>query len=102
MVSKLKGFIQVAPAELEAIILSLPGVQDAGVIGVPAEEEGDGDIPKAFVVIKPGSKITTEDIVQGVAEKVAKYKQLRGGVVFLEVLPRSLAGKLLRKKLRKA
>ena len=91
-----------APAELEAIILSIPGVQDAGVIGVPAEDEGDGDVPKAFVVIKPGSEITAEDLVQAVAEKVAKYKQLKGGVVFVETLPRSLAGKLLRKELRKA
>jgi len=98
---KHKGW-QVAPAELEAIILSIPGVQDAGVIGVPAEDEGDGDVPKAFVVRKPGSEITAEDLVQAVAEKVAKYKQLKGGVVFVETLPRSLAGKLLRKELRKA
>eukprot|EP00092_Neocalanus_flemingeri_P009971 GFUD01010749.1.p1 GENE.GFUD01010749.1~~GFUD01010749.1.p1 ORF type:complete len:538 (+),score=152.80 GFUD01010749.1:161-1774(+) len=98
---KHKGW-QVAPAELEGIILSLPGVQDAGVIGVPAKEEGDGDVPKAFVVRKPGSDVTSEDIVQGVADKVAKYKELKGGVVFVEILPRSLAGKLLRKELRKA
>ena len=82
--------------------MSLPGVQDAGVIGVPALVEGDGEIPKAFVVQKPGSEITVENIVNGVGEKVAKYKQLRGGVVFVETLPRSLAGKLLRKELRKA
>jgi len=93
---------QVAPAELEAIILSLPGVQDVGVIGVPAQIEGDGDVPKAFVVMKLGSEITADDVIKGVAEKVAKYKQLKGGVVFVGSLPRSLAGKLLRKELRKA
>jgi len=98
---KYKGW-QVAPAELEATIISLPGVQDVGVIGVPAPEEGDGDVPKAFVVRRPGSEITAADVVNGVAGKVAKYKQLRGGAVFVETLPRSLAGKLLRKELRKA
>jgi len=77
-------------------------VQDVGVIGVPAPEEGDGDVPKAFVVRRPGSEITSDDVVNGVAGKVAKYKQLRGGAVFVETLPRSLAGKLLRKELRKA
>lgn len=97
---KYKGW-QVAPAELEAIILSLPGVQDVGVIGVPAQDQGDGEVPKAFVIRKAGVETTAEDIVKGVAEKVAKYKQLRGGVVFVEALPRSLAGKLLRKELRK-
>ena len=66
------------------------------------QDEGDGDVPKAFVIRKPGVETTAEAIVKGVAEKVAKYKQLRGGVVFVEALPRSLAGKLLRKELRKA
>jgi len=98
---KYKGW-QVAPAELEAIILSLQGIQDVGVIGVPAPVEGDGDVPKAFVVRKPGFDLMAEDVVKSVAEKVAKFKQLRGGVVFVEALPRSLAGKLLRKELRKA
>ena len=97
-----QSLFKVAPAELEAIILSLPGVQDVGVIGVPAQDQGDGDVPRAFVIRKPGVETTAEDIVKGVAEKVAKYKQLRGGVVFVEALPRSLAGKLLRKELRKA
>ena len=80
----------------------MPGIQDVGVIGVPAPVEGDGDVPKAFVVRKPGFETTAEDVVRSVAEKVAKFKQLRGGVVFVESLPRSLAGKLLRKELRKA
>ena len=80
----------------------MPGVQDVGVIGVPAQIEGDGDVPKAFVVMKLGSEITADDVIKGVAEKVAKYKQLKGGVVFVGSLPRSLAGKLLRKELRKA
>ena len=84
------------------MILSLPGVQDVGVIGVPAPVQGDGEVPRAFVVKKPGSDITADDLVQAVADKVAKFKQLRGGVVFVETLPRSLAGKLLRKELRKS
>ena len=79
----------------------MPGVQDVGVIGVPAQDQGDGEVPKAFVIRKAGVETTAVDIVKGVAKKVAKYKQLRGGVVFVEALPRSLAGKLLRKELRK-
>ena len=79
----------------------LPGVQDVGVIGVPASNEGDGEVPKAFIVRKPGAETTAQDILDGVAAKVAHYKKLRGGVVFVDTLPRSLAGKLLRKELRK-
>ena len=54
------------------------------------------------MVRKPGFETTAEDVVRSVAEKVAKFKQLRGGVFFVKSLPRSLAGKLLRKELRKA
>ena len=180
---KVKGF-QVAPAELEALLLSVPGVQvlhpsltvelqkigrrgskrskmvlnwtldrfskssislfliswksyippalhqDAGVIGIPDDQAGE--VARAFLVKAPGSTITDtfypwkpgswwlfwpeEGICKEVAGRVASYKQLKGGVVFLEVtrlglfyclsynnlqaLPRSLAGKLLRKELR--
>jgi len=94
---KVKGF-QVAPAELEALLLSVPGVQDAGVIGIP--DDDSGEVPRAFLVKAPGSTITEEGICKEVATRVASYKQLKGGVVFLEALPRSLAGKLLRKELR--
>lgn len=100
---KYKGW-QVAPAELEDIILAHPQVADVGVIGVAAPDEGDGDVPKAFVVLKPGvpaGEETAASIKQLVEDQLTSYKKLRGGVVFIDALPRSLAGKLLRRELRK-
>merc|ERR1719400_2067792 len=61
---KVKGF-QVAPAELEALLLSVPGVQDAGVIGIPDDQAGE--VPRAFLVKAPGSTITEEGICKEVA-----------------------------------
>jgi len=100
---KYKGW-QVAPAELEDTILTHPLVADVGVIGVAAPEDGDGEVPKAFVVLKPdvpANADTVAAIEQLVEDQLTSYKRLRGGVVFVEALPRSLAGKLLRRELRK-
>ncbi|KAM0807046.1 hypothetical protein AB5N19_07385 [Seiridium cardinale] len=92
---KYKG-TQVAPAELEAVLLSHPKVLDAAVIGVP----GDGtELPRAYVVADP-KQISAEEIKDFVAKQVAKYKQLRGGVVFVPAIPKSPSGKILRKDLR--
>ncbi|XP_017787248.1 PREDICTED: 4-coumarate--CoA ligase 1-like [Nicrophorus vespilloides] len=94
---KVKGF-QVAPAELEELLRGHPTVQDAAVIGIPDEKHGES--PKAFVVLKKGSNTSAEDISKYVAEKVVNYKQLTGGVVFLESIPKTASGKILRKDLR--
>ncbi|XP_033733818.1 probable 4-coumarate--CoA ligase 1 [Pecten maximus] len=94
---KYKG-LQVAPAELEDVLLSHPGVQDVAVIGVP--DERAGEIPRAYIVPKPNSKYTPEDISKFVEENVASYKKLRGGVEFLEEIPKSPSGKILRRILR--
>ena len=77
---------------------------DVGVIGVAAPGDGDGEVPKAFVVLKPdvpANADTVAAIEQLVEDQLTSYKRLRGGVVFVEALPRSLAGKLLRRELRK-
>lgn len=91
---KYKG-LQVAPAELEALLLTHPQVLDAAVIGVdiPGTE-----VPRAYVVVSGG--ITEEDIKSFVKKNVADYKQLRGGVVFVDTIPKSPSGKILRKDLR--
>jgi acyl-CoA synthetase (AMP-forming)/AMP-acid ligase II len=94
---KYKG-LQVAPAELEAVLLSHPLVLDAAVIGV-LTDDGTNEVPRAYVVADK-SKIGSEDIVGFVKGKVAGHKQLRGGVVFIDVIPKSPAGKILRKDLR--
>jgi acyl-CoA synthetase (AMP-forming)/AMP-acid ligase II len=93
---KFKGF-QVPPAELEAILINHPAVGDVAVIGVPDEEAGE--LPKAFVVLKPGTEANAEELMAHVAEHVAKYKQIRM-VEFTDEIPKSPSGKILRRLLR--
>lgn len=93
---KYKGY-QVPPAELEALLLSHPGIADAAVVGVPDEEAGE--IPKAFVVPAAGVALAESDVVAFVAEHVAPYKKVRA-VEFIEAVPKSASGKILRKDLR--
>jgi len=93
---KYKGF-QVAPAELEALLLTHPQIADAAVIGRPDDEAGE--IPVAYVVLKPGQNTTAADIQHFVAEQVASYKQIRK-LTFIDAIPKSASGKILRRVLR--
>ncbi|XP_057785020.1 4-coumarate--CoA ligase-like 1 [Salvia miltiorrhiza] len=93
---KYKGF-QVAPAELEAILLSHPSVEDAAVVGLPDEEAGE--IPAACVVIKAGAKESEEDIIKYVSSKSASYKRVRL-LQFVSAIPKSPSGKILRRLIR--
>ncbi len=95
---KYKGY-QVAPAELEALLLSNPEIADAAVLGV-RDDEGE-EVPKAFIVRQPGAEITAEAVMAFVAEHVAPYKKVRV-VEFIDTIPKSSAGKILRKDLRAA
>ncbi len=90
---KYKGY-QVAPAELEAVLVGHPAVADAAVIGVADEEAGE--IPKAFVVLK--GEATADELMSYVAERVAPYKKLRL-LEFIEQVPKSSSGKILRRML---
>ncbi|RSL82691.1 hypothetical protein CEP51_005000 [Fusarium floridanum] len=99
---KVKGH-QVAPAELEAHILSHPAVSDCAVIQVP--DGRSGEVPKAFVVRSPNAEaVAQEELVQDITNFVAAhkapYKQLKGGVEFLDSIPKSPSGKILRRVLR--
>ena len=94
---KYKGY-QVAPAELEAVLIGHPEIADAAVIGVPDKESGD-ELPKAFVVRAPGSVITRDAVMAYMTEKVAPHKKVRF-VEFIEQVPKSAAGKILRKDLK--
>ncbi|XP_039252378.2 putative 4-coumarate--CoA ligase 3 [Styela clava] len=94
---KCKGF-QVAPAELEALLLKHPKIADVAVIGIPHPEAGE--VPKAFVVKKDPS-LTEEEVKNFVAGEVAKFKHLQGGVAFVEKIPKSPSGKILRREIRK-
>ncbi len=93
---KYKGF-QVPPAELEALLVGEPRIADAAVIGIPHEESGE--VPKAFIVRAPGSDIDAEAVQAYVAKHVASYKQVQI-VEFVDVIPKSASGKILRRELR--
>jgi acyl-CoA synthetase (AMP-forming)/AMP-acid ligase II len=93
---KYKGY-QVAPAELEAVLLTSPDVADVAVIGV-YDEKGD-EVPKAFVVRAPGSSATEEEVLGFAAERTAPYKRVRR-VEFIDAVPKSASGKILRRELR--
>jgi acyl-coenzyme A synthetase/AMP-(fatty) acid ligase len=87
----------VAPAELEALIITHPKVADVAVIGVPDDEAGE--VPKAFVTPVDGETITLEEIQELVGEHLVSYKQIKILEV-IEAIPKSAAGKILRKELR--
>jgi len=93
---KYKGY-QIAPAELEALLLSHPRIMDAAVIGV--DDDDKQEIPKAFVVAAPDSGLTAEEVMAFVAAEVAPHKKVRR-VEFIEAIPKSTSGKILRKDLR--
>jgi acyl-CoA synthetase (AMP-forming)/AMP-acid ligase II len=96
---KYKGF-QVAPAELEGLLLTHPAVADAAVVPLPDDEAGE--IPKAFVVLKPdtdATAVTAQTLMDFVAGEVSHYKQIRH-VEFIDAIPKSPSGKILRRLLR--
>uniref|UniRef100_A0A8D8JBA1 Probable 4-coumarate--CoA ligase 3 n=1 Tax=Culex pipiens TaxID=7175 RepID=A0A8D8JBA1_CULPI len=94
---KWRGY-QIAPADLEAILRDIEGVDQAYVVGL-LDEDGSSDLATAVVVKVEGSELTEADILEVVNGKVADYKKLRGGVYFVEEVPFTSNGKILRKKL---
>ncbi|GMI92883.1 4-coumarate:CoA ligase 2 [Hibiscus trionum] len=93
---KYKGF-QVAPAELEAMLISHPNISDAAV--VPMKDEAAGEVPVAFIVRSNDSKITEDEIKQFISKQVVFYKRL-ARVLFVDAIPKAPSGKILRKDLR--
>ncbi|MGV4987724.1 4-coumarate--CoA ligase family protein [Streptomyces sp. NPDC001709] len=95
---KYKGF-QVAPAELEALLLTHPGIADAAVIG--GRDDDGNEVPHAFVVRRADAAepLTENEIMLYVAERVAPYKRVRQ-VTFIDTVPRAASGKILRRELR--
>ncbi|KAK3672723.1 hypothetical protein LTR78_007309 [Recurvomyces mirabilis] len=94
---KVRGF-QVAPNEIEGVLLSHPGIQDVAVIGV---DSPDGEVPRAYVVKRDGGLDVTETVVRRWVEtRLARYKRLDGGVKFVDAIPKTASGKILKRILR--
>nr|CAI5858416.1 unnamed protein product [Callosobruchus analis] len=95
---KYKAF-QVAPAEVEALLITHPCVDDVAVTGLP--DEASGELPLAFVVRKPGTKLTEREVEKFVEDHLSPAKRLRGGVIFVDEIPRNPSGKILRRSHKK-
>ncbi|KAK1140753.1 hypothetical protein N8T08_009954 [Aspergillus melleus] len=97
---KVRGW-QVAPAEIEAVLLKHPGIEDVAVTGVNSPD-GSTEVPRAFVVRTKGlttSRLKAEEVYQFARRQLASYKALDGGIIFVEEIPRTASGKIQRFKL---
>ena len=97
---KVRGY-QVAPAELEALLLTHPNISDAAVI--PVEDEFSGELPRAYIKLKndeSSQKLASEEVEEWVKNRVAPFKRLEGGVEFIDQVPKSASGKILRRVLK--
>lgn len=92
----ISGGENVYPAEVESVLLAFPGVEEAGVIGV--KNQHWGEVPFAFIHLKPGCSVTEEALLAFCEKKLARYK-LPVGICFTGLLPRNASRKLLRRKL---
>jgi 4-coumarate--CoA ligase len=94
-----RGF-QVAPAEIEGVLLLHPDIVDCAVIGLQ-RSMGESELPRAFIVARLGSRITARDVREFTKDRLARYKQLDGGIVFVDKVPRNANGKLQKGDLRR-
>jgi 4-coumarate--CoA ligase len=97
---KVKG-LQVAPAELEGLLLSHPLVSDVAVVGI--RDAHAGERPKAFVVLRDrtaGAVSARKSLHAFVCSKVSRHKWLNGGIEFVDSIPKSVSGKILRRTLK--
>ncbi len=92
---KYKGY-QIAPAELEALLMEHPAVMDSAVI--PKRDAESGEVPKAFILLRPDQKASVEELMRFVEERVAPYKKVRE-IEFVEAIPKTPSGKILRREL---
>ena len=86
--------LQVAPAELEAILLEHQDVADAAVAGIIVDNE---ESPRAYVVLQAEAQVTAKELQHFVSQKVAKHKRLTGGIKFIQEVPKFASGKIVRK-----
>ncbi|XP_014488571.1 PREDICTED: 4-coumarate--CoA ligase 1-like isoform X2 [Dinoponera quadriceps] len=94
---KYNGY-QVSPSEIEMVLLSHPAVRDATVCGRP--DPRSGELPTAVIVKQPGATVTAENIMEFVKQKLSPHKWLRGGVQFVDAIPKNATGKSLRREVQ--
>ncbi|KAF2088761.1 acetyl-CoA synthetase-like protein [Saccharata proteae CBS 121410] len=95
---KVRGF-QVAPMEIEGVLLSHPLIVDAAVIGVTLTANGS-ELPRAYIVLQPGAQLEVADLIAYLAEKLSRFKRPDGGVVIVDRIPKNANGKFLKQKLK--
>ncbi|KAF2086246.1 4-coumarate-CoA ligase-like protein [Saccharata proteae CBS 121410] len=96
---KVRGF-QVAPAEIEGVLVSHPHVVGCAVVGVAMAKEESSELPRAYVVLRPGATVKEAELAEFAARRLARYKRLEGGVKFVESIPQNASGKALKNELR--
>lgn len=96
---KVRGF-QVAPPELEGVLLAHPAIVDAAVIGLPDPASGS-ERPRGYVVVREGATLSETDVREWMATRLARYKQL-DEVKFVDVIPKNASGKILKRLLRES
>lgn len=94
---KVRGF-QVAPKELEGVLLEHTGIADAAVIGI--KSAGGDELPRAYIVQTRGVILGRKDVENWVESKLVRYKWLAGGVCFVDAIPKSPSGKILKRLIR--
>jgi acyl-CoA synthetase (AMP-forming)/AMP-acid ligase II len=94
---KVRGW-QVSPAEIESVIMQHPHVIDAAVVGIPLANH-TGELPRAYVVVRPGNKVSERDLKAFLSKDLARYK-MPEEFVFIDRIPKNGTGKILRRLLR--
>jgi len=108
---KVRGF-QVSPTEIEAVLLTIPAVVDAAVIGIDAvatasgkldaksQAAVSGELVRAYLVLRPNTQLTAEEVISYASKRLAGFKRITGGVEFLPEIPKNANGKILRRVLK--
>ena len=98
---KVRGF-QVAPPELEGVLLSHPDIVDCAVIGVADPGIEGGELPRAYIVRRPGGSGGPGDqqVHEYMRERLSSFKMLEGGIKWVDAIPKNASGKILKRILR--
>ena len=91
------GGLNVYPREIESLLDELPGVEESAVVGLPHDDFGEG--VTAFLVLKPGARLTQESVLESLSDRLARFK-LPKRVFFVDQLPRNSMGKVQKSALR--